>query len=457
MKNTFEDIGGEFLAHHGREGQKWGVQNGPPYPLEGSGEAKFERQAAREAKKEARDKKKAQKRRTKILKDPKKIVRYQDEFTTEEIREALGKLNAVNDVKKLLPKKVEKLSKQQKEWAKDPNKLLKNIDSFSKEQLALAVDFAKTYDSQKNRQVERAGLPKKWLDLGSGYLQTLGNLGTNVINLKTNINKLFGGLTVDEEHDIYLMNKKVIDPMTGKMSNMYAIKNAGKGKGKSKGKGGGNNNDWDEIEEIIDSGGDPEEQLRQIKELFHSDTSEDSYAATAMAGEDFLAHYGVLGMKWGHRKDKVRYGGNIFQRMAHKKKLKANAAKAKETARKMEEYRKAHPADPERQKKNKRLEAISNVLDEFDFEVPGGGDTYLYGTAVRKAYLSKHHTPGTRLDSGDYDPEDTYFEDMWHEHISSPTKIKNTFASIAKEEGMTVKKVKDPSSRIGYSYKASYK
>ena len=24
----------EYLAHHGRKGQQWGVTNGPPYPLD---------------------------------------------------------------------------------------------------------------------------------------------------------------------------------------------------------------------------------------------------------------------------------------------------------------------------------------------------------------------------------------------------------------------------------------
>lgn len=38
----------EFL-HHGIEGQKWGVQNGPPYPLDKAEAKKIRNRAAREA------------------------------------------------------------------------------------------------------------------------------------------------------------------------------------------------------------------------------------------------------------------------------------------------------------------------------------------------------------------------------------------------------------------------
>lgn len=42
------------LSHHGILGQKWGVKNGPPYPLEGSGKSKVQRKVQRMAKKRCR-------------------------------------------------------------------------------------------------------------------------------------------------------------------------------------------------------------------------------------------------------------------------------------------------------------------------------------------------------------------------------------------------------------------
>lgn len=35
-----------YLAHHGMEGQKWGVQNGPPYPLDKAGQLRLKKQKA---------------------------------------------------------------------------------------------------------------------------------------------------------------------------------------------------------------------------------------------------------------------------------------------------------------------------------------------------------------------------------------------------------------------------
>lgn len=42
MRNDFES---NYLAHHGILGQKWGVKNGPPYPLGASDHNASERKA----------------------------------------------------------------------------------------------------------------------------------------------------------------------------------------------------------------------------------------------------------------------------------------------------------------------------------------------------------------------------------------------------------------------------
>lgn len=43
------------LYHHGREGQKWGVRNGPPYPLNAAGNAKFRKNNLKQGKKSNSD------------------------------------------------------------------------------------------------------------------------------------------------------------------------------------------------------------------------------------------------------------------------------------------------------------------------------------------------------------------------------------------------------------------
>lgn len=59
---TGEDIAKEFLEHYGVTGMKWGVQNGPPYPLDSEGKAALKKQRA-EDRAEKRDRKNAEKRR----------------------------------------------------------------------------------------------------------------------------------------------------------------------------------------------------------------------------------------------------------------------------------------------------------------------------------------------------------------------------------------------------------
>lgn len=114
------------LEHHGILGMKWGQQNGPPYPL-GSDistgsrlkNAIAKRKAAKQeketqkknkkksqlmlkakkakAKKELQEKKKAEAREKKIeqlMKDPAKMYKYRDKFTTEEINKVLTRYEA---------------------------------------------------------------------------------------------------------------------------------------------------------------------------------------------------------------------------------------------------------------------------------------------------------------------------------------------------------------------------
>lgn len=110
------------LYHHGILGMKWGVKNGPPYPLSGSSHSASEKKAgwrksltgSKEEKRrkkqskadKARAKKKIrekqleekreldkQKRREKILKNPTLLNKHREEFTQSEIEAALRKFD----------------------------------------------------------------------------------------------------------------------------------------------------------------------------------------------------------------------------------------------------------------------------------------------------------------------------------------------------------------------------
>lgn len=166
-----KEAGKDYLEHHGVKFMKWGVKNGPPYPLEGEGKKSF-RQQVKEAKDKIKESK-AAKRRKKILKDPEKIVKYQDEFTLEDIAEAIRKIDAINDVKKRIPKK-EGLTRKQKRQARDPATLMKNQDKFSEEDYEKAYNRLKKQRAAQDMIIDDAKRPAKVLGIANTYLDEIG-------------------------------------------------------------------------------------------------------------------------------------------------------------------------------------------------------------------------------------------------------------------------------------------
>ena len=128
----------EELYHHGIKGQKWGVRNGPPYPLKAGGGAdnygaakkkrgilgsiqerkrKKARAAALEKARQARAAKREQERkeqehkenRDKIVKtstSASEILKYKNEMTAQEMKDAIDRINNVDTLKKLSAKEI---------------------------------------------------------------------------------------------------------------------------------------------------------------------------------------------------------------------------------------------------------------------------------------------------------------------------------------------------------------
>ncbi|MBP5564543.1 MAG: hypothetical protein J6X45_02335, partial [Lachnospiraceae bacterium] len=117
MRNDFES---NYLAHHGILGQKWGDQNGPPYPLDPGKHSAREKKAgwmqslkakhkakklkkkrmkaldkARKAKiekaKQEKIKQEYEEKKQKILRSgsAKEVAKYKGEMTNQELRDAL--------------------------------------------------------------------------------------------------------------------------------------------------------------------------------------------------------------------------------------------------------------------------------------------------------------------------------------------------------------------------------
>lgn len=197
-----------YLAHHGILGMKWGKQNGPPYPLS---DAKHDRVVKRAENKRIRQEKRADRRRQNILKDPKKIVKYQNEFSKDEIETALDKMSTVDKVKSRIPesklkqkiKKI-KLSEKKKRLASTPDKLEKNLHKLSDEEAREALQYLKNTEELFNVKINRVNRPKRAIDTINGYIQSISNVFSNTNTLRDNVAKSIGGYTIDERHKMWV-------------------------------------------------------------------------------------------------------------------------------------------------------------------------------------------------------------------------------------------------------------
>lgn len=128
MRNDFED---NYLMHHGILGQKWGHQNGPPYPLDAGKHSASEKkagwrkslssmvkdhkkkkqrkkalekaQAVRKAKaEEKRKEEEFAKKKQEILRsgDPKEILKYRKQLTDVEIQSAKNRIANETELKR---------------------------------------------------------------------------------------------------------------------------------------------------------------------------------------------------------------------------------------------------------------------------------------------------------------------------------------------------------------------
>lgn len=121
------ELSEEILEHHGIKGQKWGVRNGPPYPLSrgksGSGGRNVRYGGAAPSKRKAR---KMKKQRVKSLKKARK-VREQNRKAQQE----------------------QQKSKEEIIKSKDISSMAKNIDMFSNQEIN---DMLNRLDTEKRLQ-----------------------------------------------------------------------------------------------------------------------------------------------------------------------------------------------------------------------------------------------------------------------------------------------------------------
>lgn len=212
-----------YLSHHGIKGQKWGEQNGPPYPLS----TKMHNMVVKGRQK------RAEKRRQKILHDPKKLTKHAKEFSKEEIDEAIAKIDSIDQAKRRIKptkgeirreekrmakeesklkairakeeKKAEKkLTKKMEKYGSDPVSLEANASKFTPSELSAALERVQTKNKVFDAKMDSLNRPKKMLDLGIGYIDSALNLIDRIKKIRSLLPSDPKTVTSDEEHNDHI-------------------------------------------------------------------------------------------------------------------------------------------------------------------------------------------------------------------------------------------------------------
>lgn len=174
----------EFFEHHGIKGQKWGVRNGPPYPLNesrggmigGSSKGHISKRKKRKLQKQrVKTLKKARQIRTQKLQEQKETAKTKEEiiksrdavsmmknidkFTTQEIQEFNNRENAI----RILNQRVTEIKESQMTKGQKLKRFAKKTASKAAEDIAVKVirttadmAFKKLAESTNNKVLAKA-------------------------------------------------------------------------------------------------------------------------------------------------------------------------------------------------------------------------------------------------------------------------------------------------------------
>lgn len=164
------------LYHHGIKGQHWGAQNGPPYPLNAAGKARF------------RDR---LKQRTKELKDGAASIGKKVASAGSNYKEAKATKKALK-IEEKAAKKQEQHQRNLENLAKSPTYLYKHRDSFTTEELKSALERINVEQQLHNASMQELKRGKDIVDTIIGYGKTVNDAYNTFNNMYNNVKKLKG-------------------------------------------------------------------------------------------------------------------------------------------------------------------------------------------------------------------------------------------------------------------------
>lgn len=168
----------DYLAHHGKKGQKWGERNAEWYPI-ADYQAYLSRKERKAAVKAAKNKEKLSKKRTKALQKARKVREKNKKIAEKEAK-----------IAEAFDKRVSTAAEKA-----DTDFLENNFDKMSREQIERVmsrVDLKQKVDGIRSQQTS-----EMLRDL-TNKTQSIANTANNVMNLYNNAAKMHNALFPDK-------------------------------------------------------------------------------------------------------------------------------------------------------------------------------------------------------------------------------------------------------------------